>query len=1148
MKKKIAAIVLSLGLLTGNAAGVYAQEEVLLPPDEEGSETVQLEEESLSVTSDDAIPLVTAEENSSEIVDDSEIADEEELVFDDAEEYAVFLYNCENGDLSFAETGSLPVMQEVENEQYKECRLFQTGTEVCFIANPQENYCIESVEVLSLTSEGVQYEVTEQDGGWYFFMPADNVCVEAEFVPEEITPVTGDPLTVPEEVLLEPDDESDPPLLKTGSSMSLKAAASDIYTVELNGRQNYGMAASMLPLINAERERLGRSDLTLDRDLTNAAMQRAAEIAVEFSHTRPDGSSCFSVSSKANGENIALGYSTAESTYQQWKDSPGHYANMIGANYKSIGIGHFVQYGTHFWVQLFSTQAASQTESRTETASVTRSVNVKKGGEALGFNLNLLGEGEALELFSGDTYTLEVGRTNPEWSWGYAEFAPGCFNWSSSNPSVVYVDSNGNLTAKAVGTATVTAATKIGGEKAVIQVNVKKNMGMMNISLSQNMYTYSGKSYTPVVTVKDGNTVLKEGTHYTLTYVDNTNAGTARVIVAGKGSYGGSTTLSFTISPLDISGQITADVKGYDYRGYSNVYDFLEDNVVVKYQGNILKPNEEIDFSGYSYAEGETILYSFYVDGMGNYTGSASFEYIGNGYIKEIGNKEYTGSAISPQPTVYTSYWAYVYEEAPLVKGTDYTCTWKNNTKAGTANVTVKGTGRYYGTASVTFTITPRPVSKTSVSLTKTTVTYTGKAQTPGVTVKDGGKTLKSGTDYTISYKNNVNPGSATVTITGKGNYTGTAVKNFTIKSDPAAKPITTPAPDPASRPTATPVPASGETVRPAQNDKIPSVSYRTHVQSIGWQDYVKDGAMSGTQGRSLRLEAININLENQPYSGGITYRTHVQTYGWQDWRSNGEAAGTSGESKRLEAIQIQLTGEMANHYDVYYQTHIQNFGWSGWACNGEMCGSAGYSYRLEGIRIVLVNKGSMAPGNIGNTFFLKPGTNASPVSKTSGALVGYNTHVQTYGWQNYAYDGGMAGTSGESKRLEGIHIQFVDKPYSGDIVYRTHVQTYGWQDWKKNGEMSGTSGESKRLEGIQIYLTGEMAKHYDVYYRVHAQTYGWLDYAKNGVMAGTSGLSKRLEGINIVLVPKGGAAPGATAEPYVVGGGGSLPDNPYRE
>ena len=328
---------------------------------------------------------------------------------------------------------------------------------------------------------------------------------------------------------------------------------------------------------------------------------------------------------------------------------------------------------------------------------------------------------------------------------------------------------------------------------------------------------------------------------------------------------------------------------------------------------------------------------------------------------------------------------------------------------------------------------------------------------------------------------------------------------------------------------------------------KVPSVSYRTHVQSIGWQNYVKDGAMSGTQGQAKRLEGIDIKLSNLPYTGGITYRTHVQTYGWQPWKSNGEMAGTSGEAKRLEAIQIKLTGEIAKYYDVYYQTHIQHFGWSGWAKNGEQCGSAGYAYRLEAIKIVLVKKGKAAPGSVGNIFYQKNSETVNGADFYKNALVKYNTHVQTYGWQPYVTDGAMSGTSGQAKRLEGIHIALVNQKYSGDIVYRTHVQTYGWQAWKKNGAMSGTSGEAKRLEGIQIYLTGEMANHYDVYYCVHAQTYGWLDWAKNGAMAGTSGLAKRLEGIKIVLVPKGGKAPGAVSRPNVVGAGGKLPDNPYK-
>ena len=392
-----------------------------------------------------------------------------------------------------------------------------------------------------------------------------------------------------------------------------------------------------------------------------------------------------------------------------------------------------------------------------------------------------------------------------------------------------------------------------------------------------------------------------------------------------------------------------------------------------------------------------------------------------------------------------------------------------------------------------------------------------------------------------------------------------TVIPTPTITPTPTPTVTPTPIVTPIPKPTPKPTPAPKQTVTPkpttepskqesaqgsssGQKAKVTQILYRTHVQSVGWQDYVKDGVMSGTQGQSRRLEGINIKLSNLPYSGGIEYRTHVQTYGWQGWKKNNEMAGTTGESKRLEAIQIRLTGEMAKHYDVYYQTHIQSFGWSGWASNGEMCGSAGYAKRLEGIRIILVEKAKKAPESTASVFYLNSGSGAEPVSKTSGALVGYNTHVQTYGWQNYSYDGAMAGTSGQSKRLEGIHISLIDKPYSGDIVYRTHVQTYGWQNWKKNGEMSGTSGKAKRLEGIQICLTGEMAKHYDIYYCVHAQTYGWLDWAKNGAMAGTSGLAKRLEGIKIRLVPKGGQAPGSTGRPNVVGGGGRLPDNPYKE
>ena len=316
--------------------------------------------------------------------------------------------------------------------------------------------------------------------------------------------------------------------------------------------------------------------------------------------------------------------------------------------------------------------------------------------------------------------------------------------------------------------------------------------------------------------------------------------------------------------------------------------------------------------------------------------------------------------------------------------------------------------------------------------------------------------------------------------------------------------------------------PAAGSTKpapRPVDMTK-PHIEYKSHVQSFGWEgSWIRDGNMSGTEGKAKRLEGIQIQVTNDS-SLGVEYQTHVQTYGWEkSWKKNGEVSGTVGEGKRLEAIRIRLTGADAGKYDIYYCVHAQRLGWLNWAKNGEEAGTAGYGYRLEAIRIQLVKKDGTAPSRLGSTYtaFQQP-------------MIRYDTHVQTYGWQSWQYDGAMAGTTGMAKRLEGIHIQLTGQPYSGNVEYRTHIQTYGWEPgWKKNGEMSGTSGEAKRLEAIQIRLTGTIAKKYDIYYQTHVQRFGWSGWAKNGEKCGSAGYGYRLEGIRIVLVAKGGSAPGST-------------------
>ena len=340
------------------------------------------------------------------------------------------------------------------------------------------------------------------------------------------------------------------------------------------------------------------------------------------------------------------------------------------------------------------------------------------------------------------------------------------------------------------------------------------------------------------------------------------------------------------------------------------------------------------------------------------------------------------------------------------------------------------------------------------------------------------------------------------------------------------------------------------------------TIRYTTHVQTYGWQGdennankWFANGKMAGTSGKAKRLEGIKIRVYGND-SLGIQYTTHCQSYGWLPWSANGEMNGTEGEAKRLEAIKIQLTGVDKEKYDVYYRVHAQSYGWLAWAANGAPAGTAGYAKRLEGVQIVVVKKGSPAPGvnfegvnavsgvHQSVSYLAKNGSspvvggqvtsNINPsVAGEANVNIAYRTHVQSFGWQGWKYNGVMSGTSGKAKRLEGINIKLTNKPYSGSIVYTTHVQSIGWQGnennvntWFRDGQMAGTSGRAKRLEAIRIALTGEMAEHYDVYYRVHAQTYGWLAWTKNGEAAGTAGLSKRLEGIQIVLVPKGGAAP----------------------
>ncbi|EOK06868.1 C39 family peptidase [Enterococcus faecalis] len=322
--------------------------------------------------------------------------------------------------------------------------------------------------------------------------------------------------------------------------------------------------------------------------------------------------------------------------------------------------------------------------------------------------------------------------------------------------------------------------------------------------------------------------------------------------------------------------------------------------------------------------------------------------------------------------------------------------------------------------------------------------------------------------------------------------------------------------------------------VAPAKaEEKVPDINYQTHIQDIGWQGVVKNGEISGTSRRSLRLEGIKMNISNSDLAGSVEYRTHVQEIGWQGYVKDNQLSGTSGKSLRLEAIQIRLTGEIANAYDVYYRVHIEDKGWLNWAKNSESAGSQSAAKRLEAIQIKLVKKGEAAPEGNGKAFLIGNEAKRPDEIKPN---VNYQTHVQEIGWQGVVKNGEIAGTSGKNLQLEAIKINLSDAALAGNIEYSTHIQNIGWQDYKANGALSGTTGKNLQLEAIKIKLAGDVSRYYDVYYRVHIQDKGWLNWAANGASAGSQAASKHLEAIQIKIVRKGETAPKGSGKAFLVG------------
>ncbi|HEO5985405.1 TPA: GBS Bsp-like repeat-containing protein [Streptococcus agalactiae] len=356
---------------------------------------------------------------------------------------------------------------------------------------------------------------------------------------------------------------------------------------------------------------------------------------------------------------------------------------------------------------------------------------------------------------------------------------------------------------------------------------------------------------------------------------------------------------------------------------------------------------------------------------------------------------------------------------------------------------------------------------------------------------------------------------------------------------------------------------------------QLPTVTYSAHVQDIGWQKSVDNATVSGTVGQEKQVEAIKLSIKApEGITGKLSYKTYVKGQsvltptilkeerpvlnyqvkvgqnGWQSNKLEGQMAGTLGESKALDGVKFTLS--TLKYGDILYRTHVQDKGW------GEILGSqTSKDYqgkRLEAIQLDLSgnlkqnydiyyrahvqDKGWMAwqknnsvAGTVGESKRLealevKLVAKASDFSSQTDHSflemkhpgLSYQTYLQKDGWKPTVLEGQLGGSIGLSKSIKAIKLN-LGSTALGNIEYRTFLNGSGWQTVVNSGRESNVPNESQQVEAIQMRLTGLLSKTYSVMYRVHMQDYGWQDWTYNNDIAGSTNQGKRIEAIEIKLV-----------------------------
>ena len=331
-----------------------------------------------------------------------------------------------------------------------------------------------------------------------------------------------------------------------------------------------------------------------------------------------------------------------------------------------------------------------------------------------------------------------------------------------------------------------TIVIQIGSDEPVV---IDLNSTNTSVVLTPEKGTYTGSQIKPTVEVTCNNNVLKLDQDYSVSYGENINAGkgAGSVTVTGQSSYSGNFTVSFDIDPATLDAEHT--VITLNNATFTATGAEITPEVISVVCNGITLDKQDYDVSYKDNIQPGTG--AVIVTGKRNWTGSASAQFAiladgqkielnSNNTVITLEKESYTatGDAIEAKVT------SVVCDNITL-KDTDYTVSYTNNVNPGTATVTVTGVGDVTGSANTTFTITKHKLTDSDVKITVENATYTGKAVEPKVTVKADGKTLKEGTDYTLKYSSNKKIGTGTVTVKGKGIYSGSVKVKFCVNPKP---------------------------------------------------------------------------------------------------------------------------------------------------------------------------------------------------------------------------------------------------------------------------------------------------------------------------------------------------------------------------